>query len=488
MFRTMISHVCVTRYWKHLGVILTRNSDILLPVSRFEYFHTVESLHSGNKGSALHVSGDRGQEVFGVLAPYLDISKALQNVSRLEDNISLRKMNLDIKQFSELWYKLESLRSHKDKLEGERTSVASTMKLLGKEKKELDLEKIQKLRAHGKEIREKLKVITKQVLTLEDRVVLLYLKLPNKLHHTACGVDKILISLFSKPCFKFRPEGHEVLGKMRSELEFIECSPTAYYLKGRLAMLELACNGYFSSIFKSHGFISHSNPDFVKGVVVEGSGINISEIEKVFMLSSHNSDGDPNAQYLVGGASVQAFASYFTKQVIDNCECLPQKLLAVGRSYSPVSCKGSGLFSSWQSTVVDGLVLFKNDPVVEETMINEILMAMVQCYTQLKIHFHIKQYGAHNLKPHESAAVGVQIYSPVTDMYWEVGRISVCGDYISKRLLILQKITSNSASFVSMIHVRICNVTRLLALIMENGQNKLGNYDIPDAVNKFMYI
>ncbi|XP_068241845.1 serine--tRNA synthetase-like protein Slimp [Palaemon carinicauda] len=488
MSRAAISIVCVTRHWKHLRAIFKRNSNVISPMSRFEYIHTQDSLYQGNRGSALHVSGNRGQDVFGVLAPYLDIPEFIQNTYKFENNIKLRKLNLDVRQLSELCHKLGSLRPTMDKLEGERTSISNTMKSLGKELKKDD-EKMLKLRAQGKEIREKLKEISKEVLDLEDQVVLSYLELPNKLHAMTCNEDKILLSLFSKPCFKFKVERHEIIGKIRNELEFVECSPTAYYLKGRLALLELACNDYFCSLFKGHGFISHSNPDFAKGVVVEGSGISFSEMdEKVFMLTSHNADADPNSQYLVGGASLQAFVSYFTKQVIENDECLPQKLLAVGRNYSPSYCKNSGLFNCWQSTAVDGLILFKNDPKVEEMMINEILMAVVHCYAQLKIHFQIKQYGAHNLEPHESAALGVLLYSPITDMYWEVGRISVCGDYVSKRLLILQKITNSSASFVSMIHIRVCNVTHLLALIMENGQKESGMYNIPDALNKFMYI
>lgn len=483
------SHIFNSSVWKHIKVCSRKKYVNLFPmISVVNCIHTGKFLKGKAQSSALYVSGSRAQTVFGVLSPYLDISKTLQNISALEYNIKLRGMNQDIKHLLQLWQELQHLQSCKIKLEEERTTIANTMKSLAKEKQDNVRDKMNEWKERGKEVREELKAVTKKVGDVEDILVLSFLELPNKLHHSVGYEDKVLMSLFGKPTFEQQTKGHEELGKLSDELEFLDCSPTAYYLKNKLALLELSCSEYFTSLLHTHGYLQHANPDFAKGVVVEGSGIHISEIEKVLMLSSHKSDSDKNSKYLVGGGSLQAFASFFTKQVINDPECLPLKLVTNGRSYLPSSDTYSGLFNCWQSTVVDSFVVFENNPAVQEQMLNEILMVLVQSYTQLKIHFQVKRYAAHNLEAHESTAIGILMFSPKMEMYHEVGRISVCGDFISKRLLALHKVTNNSASFLSMIHVRVCNITHLLAFIMENGQNESGSYHIPDCLRKLMYI
>ena len=455
-------------------------------ISFVNCFHTQKFQYCPNRQSTLHVSGERAQTVFGVLSPYIDISKTMQNLQKLEWNIGLRKMNLDVKKLFHLWKELEQLKSVKLELEKERADIASAMKTIAQGGDKSESEKVMEMKTRGRKIREQLKTVAKNVLDLEDSLILGYLQLPNSLHHSVDVSDKVLFSLFSKPNFEYEAKGHETLGKLNNELEFIDNSPTAYYLKNKLAMLELASSEYFASVFRNHGYLNHSNPDFAKGVIIEGSGINVSEIEhKIFALTTNGSEIESDTQYLVGGASLQAFSSYFTKQIISNADCLPQKLITVGRSYSP-SDKRSGLFSSWQTVSVDGFVLFENTSSAQEAMINETLMALVQCFTQLKIHFQVMQYGARNLKLHESAAIGILMYSPATETYQEIGRISVCGDFISKRLLMLKKLTKSSASFLSAIHVRVCNITHLLAFIIENGQNESGSYDAPEVLQKFM--
>lgn len=434
--------------------------------------------------SALYVSGNKATTTFSVLSPYLDFTKHFQDIGRLEANVKLRGLDTDVRKLSSMWTELKEKESEKEKLEKERTSIAKRMKDRAK-LKDKNVKEMEEFKKQGKEIREQLKSITQEIWDLEEKAVIGALQMPNVLHKSTHEYDKELFKLFERPKYDFQARSHVELGRIYQELEFIDASPTAYYLKGRLAVLELACNDYFLTNFRSHGYLLHSNPDFAKAVIVEGCGVNIDE--RVFALGSHESDTDNNLQYLVGGGSLQAFAAYFTKQVISNPECLPQKLITVGRHYTPPKVLDNpGLFFTGQSTAVNALVLFPSQTIGEELLLNEVLMALVQSYARLNLHFRLTQYSAQRLEPQESAAIGLEMLSPHTGEYHEVGRISLYGDFISRRLWTLSKTSASSANFLSMIHIKICHVSRLLALIMENGQKEDGSYQIPKCLTTYV--
>ncbi|XP_063605420.1 serine--tRNA synthetase-like protein Slimp [Penaeus indicus] len=441
--------------------------------------HAKEATVKKQSTSALYVSGNKATTTFSVLSPYLDFTKCFQDIGRLEANVKLRGFDTDVRELSRMWTELKEKESEKEKLEKERTSVAKLMKECAK-MKDKNVKEMQELKRQGKDIREQLKSITQEIWDLEEKAVIGALQLPNVLHKSTGEYEKELFKLFEKPKYDFQARSHVELGRINQELEFINVSPSAYYLKGRLAALELACNDYFLTNFKNHGYLIHSNPDFAKAVIVEGCGVNIDE--RVFALGSHESDTDSNLQYLVGGGSLQAFAAYFTKQVISNPECLPQKLITVGRHYAPPRVHNPSLLHAGQSTVVDAFLLYHSQAIDEELLLNEVLMALVQSYSRLNLHFRLTQYSAQRLEPQESAAIGLEMFSPHTEDYHEVSRISLYGDFISKRLWSLHKTGPSSANFLSMIHVKVCHMSRLLALIMENGQKEDGCYQIPTCI------
>ncbi|KAG0708504.1 Serine--tRNA ligase, mitochondrial [Chionoecetes opilio] len=224
-----------------------------------------------------------------------------------------------------------------------------------------------------------------------------------------------------------------------------------------------------------------SNPDFVKAAVMEGCGVHDkgqTSPQQVINGLEH----DTNALHLVGGGSLQAFSAYFTKHIIEKPEHLPVRVVAAGRNYSPVTLRHPGLLGCRQSSVIDGLILYEDVDVQEKTLLHEVMVTMIEIYRHLGIHFQVVQYSAEHLYTHERAAIGVTMYSPHTGQYHEVGRISLCGDYISRRLWTLCRKDKKSASFVSMLHVRACHTARLLGLLMENCQEEDSTYSLPGCL------
>ncbi|CAL4165510.1 unnamed protein product [Meganyctiphanes norvegica] len=442
---------------------------------------------SGSKKikSALYLPGSEATSTYAVLSPYLNFNQRLNDGNLLDKSVKLRGLNIDLSHLSKLWFNLKDIEHQRKTIDIERKELTELMKKVSKSKNQ---DRLQELQSQGKKIKKELKNVTQKLRSLEEEIVPALLDLPNDLHSQTIATDKTIFRIRSKPTLPFQAQSHVTIGKTCNQLEILDCSPTSYYLKNELAVLELAIVNFFSSILLSHGYSRQCNPDFTKSVVVDGCGFKYFDKEKIFTLEAHESDVDQSCLHLTGGSSLASFASYFTKQVIQDPSNLPLKLFSVGRNYIPKRDEDTNLLNCSQTTSVDAFIAFENKPEIEEHMIQQVLMAVTQCYAQLHMHFRIVRYGAQKLEKHESGAIGIEMHSPVLDEYYQVGRISICGSYISERLWCMHNHhrQHEAASFLSMIHVRVCQVTPWLALLMENSQLPDTTYDVPKVLEPFM--
>ena len=451
-------------------------------------FSSSSKLSEEEAFSALYIPGSRGATADGVVTPYLDFSKQFEDVALIERSVTQRCMNIDVNGIVRKWSEWKELEKHRSNLEEKRATLTKAVNALQNKKK--NKEQLSALKEHGKQLRNEVKILTQKIWDLEEVAVTGALSLPNNLHESTGTSDKLLFTLSKKPVFSFQPKSHIDLGTTSEELEIVDNSPTAYYLKNRLALLELVCNDYFLSAMNNQDFLMMSNSDFVKAAIMEGCGTHFRDRPQHNRLSTGTGQ-DTSHLHLVGGGSLQAFSAYFTKQIIEKSDHLPVKVITTGRNYSPSnpsSVTHPGLLGCRQSSVVDGFVLYEDVGVQEKTIIQEAMVMVTECYLHLGVHFQVVQYSAKKLEVHESAAIGFLMFSPHTGQHHEVARISVCGDYISRRLWTLCR-KEKCASFVSMLHIRVCHTARLLALLMENGQQEDGSYRLPgclhSAVNSF---
>lgn len=462
---------------RHLQRLCTQRR--VISVTRKAQLSWSANLYSEDVTSALYVPGSKGTTVDGVVSPYLDFSKQFEDIGALERSISQRDLHVDLTEIVKKWSEWRELEEHKTALEEKRATITKALNALKSNPKNKD--RISELKEHGKTVRNEVKALTHQLWDLQEVAVIAALCLPNNLHVSTGSDDKVLFSLSRKPHFHFQPKSHVDLGVRSRELEFVDNSPTAYYLKDRLALLELVCNDHFLMQLQDQGFSLMSNSDFVKAAIVEGCGIHHRDRPQHNELSAGAGHETSSHLHLVGGGSLYAFAAYFTKQIIEKSDYLPVKVATVGRHYSPASKKHPGLFGCRQSSVVDGFVLYEDAGLQERKLLEEVMVTMIQSYLSLGLHFQVVQYSAKKLQTHESAAIGFLMFSPHTEQYHEVGRISLCGDYISRRLWALCK-KDKAASFLSMLHVQVCHTARVLALLMENMQEENSTYSVPGCL------
>lgn len=198
------------------------------------------------------------------------------------------------------------------------------------------------------------------------------------------------------------------------------------------------------------------------------------------------------------------------------------------------STTGNDIFSSIQTTAVTSLTLYMKDIRAESLVVAEMLDIISAIYDGLGLHYRVVNLRASLLKSYEKQSYSIQMLSTkpprvtntisgVNDndpstvqsdavnntdfnsntscevspfQYVEIGRLSVCGSYISRRLLMLYAKEGDSHvpvehrppehEFMECVYCQLLNVSKFLAVMLENTQTDTGSYRVPDALLQYM--
>lgn len=448
-----------------------------------------------NLPSDLYILHKHRSKLFSSLDPHIDVEAYFKNIKKLKLDLQSRNLSIDV---DDLHRKSISYQT-----------VVASLRTIIQDLKEirLDLKKISTavskdessertlLQSKLCEMESKLAFEWQKFEELEESFIIPFLQLPNNLHKNSAKKDEVLFSLFPKPQLTFPVKSHTEIGLLKDALSFPDVSPFSYYMKGRLAALEIALGDFVLSRFKEIGFRNYATPNAVKAFVVQGCGLdtkaNDEELLKILdadVLSSNQT------RFLVGGASLPSFVVMLFQAIVQLKSDSPFHFISVGRKYqSPDSSLRSNikidssknLFTALQSTCVSSLVAYPCD-MSEEAIVNEFAMMLTQIYTELGLHFILIQYGAPKLRTYESLAIGVCMFSPYYKTYIEVGRISLCQDYISKRLQIYQGLEKGKAIFLGMVYVEILDMKNWIGCMMENTQTSDQDFIIPECLKSYM--
>jgi seryl-tRNA synthetase len=280
-----------------------------------------------------------------------------------------------------------------------------------------------------------LKQLTQIWWDVEETAVTRALSLPNSLH-SRTPIDSS-IELYS---FILAESDHCHDDSTNQNIKFINHSPTAFYLKGLSARLELRWMQTFSQDWIDKGYNLISPPDFVRSLVVDGCGLDFNNPEKVLSLATipeHGSLEKGNGFHLVGGSSLPAMVAFLTKNVIQ--EPFPLRLVSAGRTYHPTmeSLEGNrDLTNTLQASSIHLLAVMKNCP---DAMFQELSCIQETISRQLQkfnVKFRIIAVPARHLEKWEQYRSSIELYSSSSKKFIQVAYVSIIGDYISRRLSI----------------------------------------------------
>lgn len=409
--------------------------------------------------SALYVTGDKAQQVFVPLKPFIDFDKYLLDKQLLKNNIELRKLDIDVDKLEKRYQFYLSLKERKTILSDSKVYINELYSQIIKEP-DLDIDKINALKMHKHVISEELKSLKEYLYGLEENVMTSFLNLPNHLHcNTPTDGSKTIYEYLEKPSHS--SSSHMELGDKKQLLEIVN---SLVYFKNDLALYEIYLTNYVVNILINNKFTQFSNADFSRSIVVEGCGKEIvNNSDFITLCDPHSKFSDINRLHLTGGSSLYAFMVYLAKNIIQR-SYFPLKLFCIGRSYQGNVKNCLDLFNLYQESTANIFIATIEDPIEHLNKLKDIIIEM---YKNLGFHFKIVYIEASKIALNESCRMSIQMYSNFKQEYVEVGYISLYDDYISKRLLFLCN-DNKKELFPKIISGNILNVQKLVGCILEN--------------------
>lgn len=442
-----------------------------------------------NYSSALYISGKIAHKVFAFLTPYLDVDERFADMDKLRKELALREMNVDVDQLKKLWEFYRKMDVDKCALDDNQTKIVSRLKQLLESGEHIpeNEQEILKLRTQLKIVREDLKTMKHAIWELDTDVIERILKLPNELDPRTPVKDSVVLkSVGSMPQLPEKDiKNHIDIGTKLGLLQYK--NPIHCYLCNNAALFELALLAHAARVLgDSNNMVRVDGADFSRSLVVEGSGLNHEDPDAAFLIENHDEveRGSSNRMHLVGGASLISFLTLHTKQLI-NPTNFPLKYFATGRQYVPLprNSQPCGLLTVCQASVTNAFVMVKDAKSEEyKVQFEELLESVCQLYDDLCVHYRVIMRSASELQPWEGLRVSFEMWSPFANQYFEVGHISTCGNYFSKRLLITYQ-TPDGKDFPAAISGTVLSVPRLLACLLEQNPNE---FVIPPKVAELM--
>lgn len=440
--------------------------------------------------SALFISTVKGKEYYSFLQPYIDFDERLTNLEKLQQNLTRRGLNLDVKDVKSMWEFYKSVHVNKSKLELKSLEISDKLIPLFKKENLTTNEEAEftKLKLQISVIKYDLKMIKDTLQELNESILEKMFQLPNELDgRTPIQSPVILkrVNSLNEPSYSDK-KNHIEIGRHLGLLEYK--SPMQYYLCNDAALFELGVLSYAGKIFNADNMIRVAGADFSRSLVIDGSGLNHEDPADAFIIDNH-SDVDknsPNRMHLVGGASLISFLAMHAKQLI-NPTHFPVAYFSTGRQYTPFRPGSNpiGLFTVCQTSAALAFILVKDAKSKEyNEQFERLLNVVSKLYDNICDHYQIVLRPSPELRPWESMRVSFELWSPFSKQYIEVGHISAYGEYFSKRLLIGYKST-NELAFPSVISGTVLSVPRLLGCLLEQNPDK---FVIPQKILEYMPI
>lgn len=430
--------------------------------------------------SALYMSGKRAKDSFSYVKPDLDLDRKLHCIDKLQHELDLRGINKNVAELKKSWEFYKWLHRTCIDLEQAQKVLKVELEKLSKNTEQTVAaqqdNKARKLEYRLNEVKEQFKAIRECLWDLDDTLIPKLLALPNELDdRTPRRSASILkcVGTSNEPS-KGKVRNHIEIGAKLGILEYR--NPMQYYLYKEAALFELAVLGYSSSVLEEARLTAVAGPDFGRSFVVEASGLNPGNLSDVFAISNYDdSKGGPNRMHLVGGASLVSFLALHAKRLIGP-KCFPLRLFASGRQYTPsppVNSELTGLFDVCQSSAVYAFTMF-NRPSCEdeEGNFDSLMDAACRLYDNVCDHYRVVLRPVAELHSWEKLRASFELWSPSLNRYLEVGHISACGDYFSKRLIIMHPAGERN-EYVDIVCGTVLSVPRLIGCLLEQNPEKL---------------
>ena len=411
----------------------------------------------------------------------LDYKFIKDNLEAVKKNIENRNMTADADKVVELYDKRTALVTKQQELQQKRNENAKAMK------QKLDDAKRQELIVAGKEIKDQIAVIDKEVAETEEALEEAARQIPNMVHPDApvgkLDTENLEVKKVGTPRkFDFEPKDHVQIAEELDLLDFDRgtkvSGPKFYYLKNDAVFLEQALIQYALNTLRKHGFELFITPDVAREEVLKGIGFNPRGNESnVYAIEEEGTCLVATAEITLGG--------YHSGEILDKAK-LP--LLYGGLSHCFRREAGAagqfskGLYRVHQFDKVEMFVY--STPEQSDELHAKLREIEEEIFTGLGIPFHVVDTCTGDLGAPAYRKWDLEAWMPGRNggEYGEVTSTSNCTDYQARRLNIKYKDDDGKNKYVHTLNGTAIAVGRAMLAILENYQNEDGSVTIPEVL------
>ncbi|MDD1701908.1 MAG: serine--tRNA ligase [Methanoregula sp.] len=316
------------------------------------------------------------------------------------------------------------------------------------------------------------------------------MRLPNILHESVPqgkdDTENAEIKKVGTPrTFDFEVINHGQLAVDKGWADFERATKTSgagfYFLKGNLALLDLALQRFALDLLGTKGFTPVIPPFMINRKSYEGV-TDLDDFEKVM----YKIDGDD--AYLIA-TSEHPIAAMYQDEIFEEKD-LPLRLAGLSQCFRrEIGAHGldtKGLFRVHQFTKIEQFVFCKPE---DSWQIHEELLANAEeVFQKLRLPYHVVNICTGDIGTVAAKKYDIEAWMPRENAYKEVVSCSNCTNYqaVSLNIRVRDKVDFDSKRFVHTLNSTAIATSRALRCILENYQEKDGSVRIPDVLRPYM--
>ena len=417
----------------------------------------------------------------------IDIKLIRENPELVKENIRKKFRDEKLPLVDEVlkldgeWRKLkhdeDDLRSSRNKISLE----ISKMKKSGEE------EKMKSLILNARGMPEKIEKIRDRRKKLEEGIKKIMLQIPNIIHESVPigrnDSENREIKKIGKPRkFNFPLKSHVELGE---ELGMLDCDYSAkisgngfYFLKGDLALLNVALINFARDFMVERGFEYVEPPLMIRREVLEGV-FSKEDIENM----TYGIDGED--LYLIA-TSEHPLIGQFINRTLAGKE-LPVKQTGYSMCFrKEIGSSGideKGIYRTHQFNKQEMIVICRPEESYE--WYDGMLETSVDFFRNLKLPFRILECCSGDLADIKAKSCDLEAWSPRQEEYFEITSLTNMEEAQARRLNVRIE-EKGRRIFAHTLNNTVIATSRALVAIMENNQQKDGSIKIPKILHKYV--
>lgn len=412
----------------------------------------------------------------------IDLKQAKADIAAYKQNIIDRNLDIDFDAFLELESKKNQLAQDIDELRATKNTVSKEIPTLA------DNEKAAKI-AEMKKLGDDLAALEESFKPVEDEYTYILHRLPNFLDpKAAIGKDdeenRAEEFFMEKTQFDFPAKNHWEIGEAKGWIDLEKGAEVGgsrfWYLKGELALLNMAVINYAISVLTAKGFEFMIPPYMVKEASLFGTGFLPAGEDGVYAVNPGEDD-----LFLIGTSEIP-LTSYHMNETID----VTTAKKYVG--YSPCFRREAGSYGKDTKGILRGHQFEKVEMVVfckpeESAKIHDEMVAIEEeVWQSLKIPYQKVNVCSGDLGNPAMKKYDLEAWMPGQEKYREVTSCSNIGEFQARRLGVKHKNAEGKKEHVHTLNGTVIALSRCLIAIMENYQTVDGKVEIPEVLQPFM--